>query len=635
MARTVPSPHSPPEPPRSFGAPTFHTDGDLLAIGIASDGILWSIEEPGELRGWSLATRRLVATRPLDSFASLWTFNWAARLLASASDELTVWEVATGKQLATMATPAWITAVAFQPGAAILATGHDDGSIRVWDWPNQKELLELENCHVYEISALAFSLDHKVLATAGEDKLIHLWELPSGKHLGTLQGHKDRITGLAWHPDHRRLFSSAWDTTVRVWDTLHHEPIILLNSHATQVHALALSADGKLLASADSGNDVHVWDTDRHQTIAVVREATAEVRSLAFTPDDGRGNASTAILAFGSGDRVIHLWDSRTGSGGSGIDPLVHRTMVAPCPAGKRLYSLGGGTDLRVWELASGKSVLTLGGSPLLRSAALSPDGRWIAASRASTEDDRSTLGLFDATTGQQIATCEGQADPITALVFSSDSQRLASASVRSVDVWLWNVPTGEPLLLLNEALEHCSVEALAFHPDGKRLAVAGIDWLATSGQDGQVVLWNVETRQREKQLRVKSSSVSAGEMIVSAGATALAFRPDGRVLACAGLNRLIRLWDVVEDRHVAELVGHTETVTALAFSRDGRWLASGSEDQTLWLWNGITGEPLAAWKLDNAVRALAFSADGAWLFTGNGNTSCYQIEVRQLLDPL
>src|SRR4051812_6152000 len=288
MSSTAFPPLSPSEPPRVFGAPTLHTEGELLALGITVDGTLWSVEEPANrdelasplLRGWNLVSRRQTSSRPLDDVATLWVFNWASRLLASASDEVAVWEVSSGEQLASWSTPAWITAVTFQPGEAVLATGHDDGKVRIWDWAEQRLLCEAD-AHRMPVSAVAFSWDGSRLATAGEDKRIHLWDLRTGPGdvslslAGTLEGHKDRICGLAWHPDNRRLFSAAWDTTVRVWDVLAKEPIILLNYHATQVLALALSGDGKLLASADSDNAVHIRDTDQQQNVAILREPTA------------------------------------------------------------------------------------------------------------------------------------------------------------------------------------------------------------------------------------------------------------------------------------------------------------------------------------------------------------------------
>ena len=61
---------------------------------------------------------------------------------------------------------------------------------------------------------------------------------------------------------------------------------------------------------------------------------------------------------------------------------------------------------------------------------------------------------------------------------------------MQSTDVWLWQVPSGEPVLIIPDAADDCSVEALAFQPGGTLLAVAGIDYLATGGNDGQVSLW-------------------------------------------------------------------------------------------------------------------------------------------------
>jgi WD40 repeat protein len=626
MSSTAFLPLSPSEPPRVFGAPILHTENDLLALGIAADGSLWSVEEPGLLRQWSLATRRQISEKPLDEAATVWAFNWACRLLASGSSEVDVWEVSSGEQLTGWPAESWVTALAFQPGAPLLATGHDDGIVRVWDWADRNLLHELRG-HQSPISAVAFNWDRTRLATVGEDRLIRLWDVTDGKLVATLEGHTDRIPALAWHPTDHRLFSAGWDTTVRVWNTSTAEPIILLNSHAAQVHALTLSGDGKLLASADSDQSLHLWDTQTYQTLDVLR-GTGEVRVVVFSPDDSRGRPIPPLLAFGGQDRVIHLWDSRQGPEARQIDTLLLRTTVAISPEGSRLYGLGGGTDLRGWDVETGQPVLALDGTPLLRSFALSPDGKWLAGTHIESpgSEDRATLALYDAATGRRQVVCDGQKPPITALAFRQDSRVLASAGVQSTDVWLWQVPSGEPLLLIPDAVDDCSVEALAFQPGGTLLAVAGIDYLATGGDDGEVTLWQPEEKRRH--------------LALPGGATAIAWHPDGRHLAVANLRKVVRIWDTQDTRVEGptpaavrrELTGHQDTITAIAYSADGRWLATAGEDRTVRLWNATSGEEAGAYELDNQVRALVFSPDGKWLFTGNGNTSCYQIEVEQLL---
>jgi WD40 repeat protein len=547
-------------------------------------------------------------------------------LVASASDEVAVWEISSGEELARWPALSWVTALAFQPGAPVLATGHDDAFVSVWDWVEKKQLLELRH-HQKPISALAFSLDGKRLASACEGRLIHIWDLADGRLLGTLEGHTDRIPALVWHLDHRRLFSAGWDTTVRVWDTHTFGPIILLNSHATQVHALALSGDGNLLASADSDRAVHIWQTNESRTSTVLRQQTGEVRCLAFTPDDGKGNLAAPLLAWGTADRVIHLWDSRqasAGSAGSGQDlgsgDLLSRTVVAVSPDSQRLYSLGAGTDLRIWDVASGEPAGSLEEGPVLRAFAASQDGQWLAAARVENPDsreDRSTLALYEAATGKRLSVCEGQRAPITVLAFSADGTVLASGGMQSSDVWLWKVPLGEPVLLIPDAVEDCSVEALAFQPGGRLLAIAGIDWLATSGSDGEVVLWHLDENTVKRAL--------------SGGATALAFHPAGRLLACALLDRTVQIHDLA-DETVRSLSGHADTVTCLAWSPDGRRLATGGDDRVVRVWEVASGELAGAWELDNTIKSLAFTPDGKYLFTGNGNTSCYQIEVEQLV---
>jgi WD40 repeat protein len=607
---------------RTYGLPPFQTEGDLLALAFEQDGTLWSVEEPGVLRSWDLAGQRPTGEAlPLDEVATVWAFNWAGRLLAAASDELSVYEVASGVQLAGWPQPCWVTAVAFWPGTQMLATGHDDGLVRIWDWASRRLVRQMTG-HQGPVSALAFGPDGRSLASASEDRTIGVWDAETGKRTGVLQGHTDRIPALAWHPDGKRLVSAGWDTTARVWDVARGEPIILLNSHAAQVHALAFTPDGSLLACADSSNAIHVWTLDGYREREVVREQGNEIRLLAFSPDG-------QTLVWGGSDREIHVWQAQQGQGLPFLaDPSLARSTLTVSPDGRRLVSLAGGGDLRVWDTETTHSTgVAFQDAPALHTFAASPDGQWIAAGLKTPDqgkppavapDGPPAAGLWQAATGQRQLWLEGQAGPVTALAFAPDSRLLASAGFQSSDVWLWQVPSGEPLVLLNGAVDGCSVGEVLFHPAGKLLAVSGIDWLSTSGADGEVAIWDVEERRPVQTF--------------PGGATRLAFHPTGRLLAAASLRQTIRVWDLDTGKLACELKGHTEGVTALVYSPDGKWLVSGSDDRALRLWDSSSGEPRAILELDRPIRALAFSPDGRYIYTGSANTTCCQLLLQQLL---
>jgi WD40 repeat protein len=143
------------------------------------------------------------------------------------------------------------------------------------------------------------------------------------------------------------------------------------------------------------------------------------------------------------------------------------------------------------------------------------------------------------------------------------------------------------------------AVFALAFHPDGSLLA--------SGGADQTIRLWETATGKEQAVLTAHDATV-----------TSLSFSPDGSLLVSGSEDKTVRLWDVAGGVERNKLEGHTGPVTCVAFSPDGRCVASCSADTTVRLWEAATGKELRRMEGHaKKVNALAFSPDGAFLVSG------------------
>jgi WD40 repeat protein len=491
----------------------------------------------------------------------------------------------------------------------VIATGHDDGSIRVWDLAGGRPI-DLAY-HKHPVSALAFNSDGSLLASAAEDRKIAIWDMVAPTLRRTLSGHTDRIPALAWHPQTNLLLSAGWDTTVRLWELSTGEPSMLLNTHSDQVHALAFSSDGGLLAVADSSGAVHVWsEIAQGKELHQLPGDMEEIHSLAFSPDGKR-------LAVGGNDRVVHLWEPHSGKPIAGVATQSNHAIGYGHGPHPMLASNCGGTALRAWDLRSRTECAPTGlvSNPL--AVACSDDGRWIAITAA---DPDSRLYLWDRSTGRLRPPVEGPRAPMTFAAFSPDSQRLATGCRTDGTAWLWNPVDGEPSLIIPEAAEGCTVEAVAFHPDGIWLACGGVDYLATGGSDGAVAIWDVESRDK----------VAAFD----GGALGLAFDPTGQRLAVVTPDGAVRVWNVKRHELAHEIALPDAGISAVAFAptQAGRYISLACDDHTLRLWDTVGGRR-ARVELDSSPRSLRFSPDGQTVYTGNGNTTCYAVSDGSLID--
>jgi WD40 repeat protein len=593
---------------RSFGDARFHTDGDICAVAFAADGTLWSVDEAGLLRRWA-ADGKLLSRAFLSDLETLWAFSPDADLLASGNDDLLLWNTAEGQLLCRIPQPKWVTAVAFGPDGRTVVSGHDDGSVRFWDVRSQRLTGDIP-AHPQAVSAIAFDPAGDRVATAGEDRVVRVWDAVSHKQITELASHTDRIPALAWSADGSLLVSAGWDTSARVWQPANStDPVVLLNSHADQVLGAAFSPNGKLLATADSDHDIHLWSNPAAAKVRfVLRGHVDEIRTLAFNRDGTK-------LATAGADRVIHLWDCLDGKLIAGPNPT-GRHEVAFVPGNTPMLASAGGATFRLWATTTGDEVPPSGDGPA-HTVAASPDGRWLAVGG----NDYVTR-LYDlAHPDVPAKKLEATKPPIGSLAFGPGGKLLAQTSPADGLVWLWNPDANktDPELILIEAADGCTLETVAIHPNGRLVAVGGVDVLSTGERDGAVCVWDVTTKQRAATF--------------DTGVYAVAFDPKGRYLAGAGLTDRVHVWDLTTEEEVFALEGHQERVNAVAFSPDGSYLLSGGDDLTVRVWDVLSGRLIVAREFDSPIQSLAFSPDGATLFTGNGNTTCHQIEFKKLLD--
>jgi len=576
-------------------APAYHLDvspdGTLIASTIGRNDesiLLWRVSDGSQVRSFvapeiPIEGEDPPATRKASGFRNI-QFSPDGKILAALCDgdrKIHLWNTADGKHLQTIEVWKGFSSFTFSTDGETLITGNLDGVVRSYGVADGK----LRKTFTQSGDFPTLSPDGATLALSfGQD--VVLMRMTDGAYLHKLKGSKYGIYCLDFSPDGKLLAGLSYYGGLYLWNIADGK---LLNkaepqgyidtSHSVDApgdwtwtpRSISFSPDGSSLLQQAGDNSVRIIKVQEWSITGEYEDVSYPSDGMAFLKN---GNSIELIRHYHLAEYNI-VTGELTGEAdlppGFGAPLAVFSSdgslAASGCWQNNSFYAC-------VWKPAD-NSIKTLnysGGS--LIGLDLSSDGRILAAARYPEEITR----LWSVDEGKPLRTFPGFRDP----KFSPDGSMIAlqekwvplpsgGISVKNT-VHIFEISGGKEVGLINPDR---SVEVKVFSPDGKILAVGGF------GQKTGFSLWHVPDGDLIRVLEYQWNVT----MMRGNYPTAVAFSPDGKIVAAGDGFGVIRIWRMEDGTLIKELNNHFYKILWLSFSADGMRLASSSADGTVRIW--------------------------------------------------
>lgn len=429
--------------------------------------------------------------------------------------------------------------------------------------------------------SLNISPDSKLLITAGQQN-ITTWELQTGKvvhvlmppatvqplNFPTFENHRS----VAIAPDGKTAISGGLYGSFNLWDMATGKLKSQLSQPHRRIQAVEVSADGNTVVALVQGDDVFVkrWNlTSAQERVIPVREQDDSYQAshitIALSPDG-------KMLVTGHSDGSAKVWDTETGRKLQtlpGIEDLGF-AKVAISPDGKTLVKGRSWQGLEFWDLRTGKVICTIKTEGHgVSSLAISADGKTVATVSSSASE----IKLWEMHTGRELRTLKSP-DGLSLAAISPDN-RLLVGGAWGDSIKIWHLQTGKELHTLK--VTPSSVDAIAFLPDGKTLVVGSYERF--------IRFWDVQTGQEVRVLDEQQKAAT----IWRRGAGGQIFTLNNSnweevIFAIANEE------DSLNQLTSRSLPKRWQMITSFALTPDGKTLFSGSQDGAVKQWDVTTG---------------------------------------------